>query len=58
MEALFTKSVPWYMETVPSVDPVMRELLVKYAGIEDSAVERHLANVRDEAWRRSALHHR
>lgn len=51
MEAVSTKSVPWYSETVPPIDPAMRELLVQYAGIEDSAVEKHLTDVRDEAWR-------
>lgn len=49
-ETLFAKSVPWYTETVPPVSPAMRELLVQYAGIEDAAVEEHLAEVRDAAW--------
>ncbi|KAK8129683.1 methyltransferase domain-containing protein [Apiospora kogelbergensis] len=51
MEALFDQSVPWYLIDVPPTDRAMRQLLVEYAGVEDSAVEKHITDTRSKAWR-------
>ncbi|KAK8107230.1 methyltransferase [Apiospora kogelbergensis] len=51
MEALFDQSVPWYLIDVPPTDRAMRKLLVEYAGVEDSAVEKHITDTRSKAWR-------
>ncbi|KAK6844515.1 Methyltransferase [Apiospora arundinis] len=51
MEAFFDQSVPWYLVDVPPTNRVMRKLLAEYAGIDDSAVEKHITDIRSKAWR-------
>ncbi|KAK8086414.1 hypothetical protein PG994_001388 [Apiospora phragmitis] len=51
MESLFDQSVPWYFVDVPPTNPTMHKLLVEYAGVNDEEVQRHIANIRNKAWR-------